>query len=168
MGAFCCHGNQSFDPICPKTLCSISPTPVMIHIKFDQDWPTRFRDIQVWKCGRRRRRTKDDGPSVYYKFTLSAFSSCELTNQSTRRKPSTLDRGQLSCHMPTPEFDPGPQRSSDNFTCTSALHYGPGIFILDFCFGQEATPCWWIFLTASQCINADTVFIFCHFCTTFT
>ena len=53
MGAFCCYGNQSFDPICPKTLCSLSPTPVMLHIKFDQDWPTGFRDIQVWKCGQR-------------------------------------------------------------------------------------------------------------------
>ena len=50
MGAFCCHGNQSFDPICPKTVCSLSPTPVMLHIKFDQDWPTGFRDIRlkVW------------------------------------------------------------------------------------------------------------------------
>ena len=37
MGAFCCHGNQRFDPICPKTLCSLSPTPMMLHIKFDQD-----------------------------------------------------------------------------------------------------------------------------------
>ena len=35
----------SFDPFCPKTLCSLSPTPVMLHIKFDQDWPTGFRDI---------------------------------------------------------------------------------------------------------------------------
>ena len=50
MGAFCCHGNQSFDPICHKTLCSLSPTPVMLHIKFDQDRPTGFRDIQVQKC----------------------------------------------------------------------------------------------------------------------
>ena len=48
MRAFCCHGNQSFDPICPKTLCSLSPTPVML--KFDQDWPTGLRDIQVRKC----------------------------------------------------------------------------------------------------------------------
>ena len=24
MDACCCHGNQSFDPICPKTLCSLS------------------------------------------------------------------------------------------------------------------------------------------------
>ena len=31
----------------PKTLCSLSPTPVMVHIQFDQDWPTGFRDIQV-------------------------------------------------------------------------------------------------------------------------
>ena len=47
MGTFCCHGNQSFDSICPKSLCSLSPTPMMLHIKFDQDWPTGFRDIQV-------------------------------------------------------------------------------------------------------------------------
>ena len=40
----------SFDPICPKTLCSLSPTPMMLHIKFDQDWPTGFRDIQVQMC----------------------------------------------------------------------------------------------------------------------
>ena len=50
MGAFCCHGHQSFDPICLKLLCSISPPPVMLHIKFDQDWPTGLRDIQVRKC----------------------------------------------------------------------------------------------------------------------
>ena len=36
--------------ICPKTLCSLSPTPLMLHIQFDQDWPTGFRDIQVQKC----------------------------------------------------------------------------------------------------------------------
>ena len=51
MGAFCCHGHLNFDPICPKTLCSLSLTPVMLHIKFDQDWPTGFRDIpslKVW------------------------------------------------------------------------------------------------------------------------
>ena len=36
--------------ICPKTLCSLSPTPMMLHIKFDQDWPLGFRDIQVQKC----------------------------------------------------------------------------------------------------------------------
>ena len=47
MGAFCCHGHQSFDPICLKTLGSLSPTSVMLHIKFDQDWPTGLRDIQV-------------------------------------------------------------------------------------------------------------------------
>ena len=50
MGDFCCHENQSFDPICPKTFCSLSPLPVILHIKFDQDWPTGLRDIQVRKC----------------------------------------------------------------------------------------------------------------------
>ena len=50
MGAFCCHGHQSFDPICIKTLCILSLPPVMLHIKFDQDWPIGLRDIQVRKC----------------------------------------------------------------------------------------------------------------------
>ena len=50
MGAFCCHGHQSFDPICLKTLCSLSTPPVMLHIKFDKDWPSGLRDIQVRKC----------------------------------------------------------------------------------------------------------------------
>ena len=50
MGAFCCHGHQSFDPICLKTLCSLSPPPLMLNIKFDQDWPTGLRDIQVRMC----------------------------------------------------------------------------------------------------------------------
>ena len=43
-------GHQSFGPICLKTLCSRSPPPVMLHIKFDQDRPTGLRDIQVQKC----------------------------------------------------------------------------------------------------------------------
>ena len=63
----------------PKTVCSFSSTPIMLHIKFDQDWPTGFRDIQVWKCGRRQ---TDDGQLVYYKLyyklTLWAFGSSEL------------------------------------------------------------------------------------------
>ena len=50
MEAFCCHGHQSFDPISLKTLCSLSPPPVMLHIKFDQVWPIGLRDIQVQKC----------------------------------------------------------------------------------------------------------------------
>ena len=61
----------------PKPYAAFPPTPVMLHIKFDQDWPTGFRDIQVWKCGRRRT-TTDGGPLVYYKLTLWAFGSGEL------------------------------------------------------------------------------------------
>ena len=33
-----------------KSYAAFPPTPVMLHIKFDQDWPTGFRDIQVQKC----------------------------------------------------------------------------------------------------------------------
>ena len=50
LGAFCCHGNQSFDPVCPKTLCSLLPNQMMPHIKLNQEWPTGIRDIQVQKC----------------------------------------------------------------------------------------------------------------------
>ena len=47
MGAICCHGNQSSDPILLKTLCSQSPTPMMLLMKFDYDWLAGFRDIHV-------------------------------------------------------------------------------------------------------------------------
>ena len=69
MGAFCCHGNQSFDPICPKSLCSLSLIPMMLHIKYDQDWPTGFRDIQVQKCHSRASNSKMSG-LIWPKFEL--------------------------------------------------------------------------------------------------
>ena len=47
MGAFCYHGNQSSDSIWPKTLCSQSPTPMMLQVKFDYDRPAGLRDIDV-------------------------------------------------------------------------------------------------------------------------
>ena len=34
----------------PKPYAAFPPTSMMLHIKFDQDWPTGFRDIQVQKC----------------------------------------------------------------------------------------------------------------------
>ena len=50
MGAFCCHGNQGFYPICPKTLCRLSPTPMMLQIKFDRlaNWLQRYSNSKVW------------------------------------------------------------------------------------------------------------------------
>ena len=47
MGAVRCHGHQNSDPIWPKTLCSLSPTPMMVQIKFRYDWPTGCGDIPV-------------------------------------------------------------------------------------------------------------------------
>ena len=46
MGAFGCHGNQSFDPICPKIYAAFMQ-PSDATCKFDQDWPTGLQDIQV-------------------------------------------------------------------------------------------------------------------------
>ena len=47
IGVIRCHGHQSSDPIWPKNLCSLSPTPMMLQIKFCYDWPTGCLDIQV-------------------------------------------------------------------------------------------------------------------------
>ena len=47
MGAICCNGNQSSDPISLKTLCSQSRTPIMLQMKFDYDRPAGLRDIHV-------------------------------------------------------------------------------------------------------------------------
>ena len=47
MGAICYHGNQSSNPIRPKTLCSQSPYPMMLRMKFDYDRPAGRRDIHV-------------------------------------------------------------------------------------------------------------------------
>ena len=57
MGAIRCHGHQSSYPICPKTLCSLSPTPMMVQTKFRYDWPTGCGDMQVRKCLQTHRQT---------------------------------------------------------------------------------------------------------------
>ena len=54
-------------------LCSLSPTPVMLHIKFDCDWSTCPRDILVRKCERTTDRRTD------HWYTIS--SSCEPSAQ---------------------------------------------------------------------------------------
>ena len=50
MGAICCHGNQSSDLIWLKTLCSLSPSPIMLQMKFDFNRPAGLINIYVWKC----------------------------------------------------------------------------------------------------------------------
>ena len=46
MGAICCYGNQSSDPICLKTYGRQSPTPMLLHVKSDCNRPASLRDIQ--------------------------------------------------------------------------------------------------------------------------
>ena len=51
MGAICCHGNQSSNPISLKTSCSFTPTPMMLLLKFDCDQHTGCGDtscLKVW------------------------------------------------------------------------------------------------------------------------
>ena len=52
MGAFCCHGHQSFDPICLKTLCSPHPPPPLdaTHKIWSRlaNWPQRYSNLKVW------------------------------------------------------------------------------------------------------------------------
>ena len=45
MGAICCHGNQSSNPTRPKTFHNLSPSSMMLKIKFDHHWPYCLRDI---------------------------------------------------------------------------------------------------------------------------
>ena len=49
-GGFLLPWTPEFDSMCLKTLCSLSPTPVMLHIKFDQNWPIGLRDIHFQMC----------------------------------------------------------------------------------------------------------------------
>ena len=71
MGANCCHGYQSSELICTKTPHSLSPTPMMLQIKFDCDWPAGFWDIHVWKwLTTTTTTTTDAGAWVYYKLTF--------------------------------------------------------------------------------------------------
>ena len=37
-----CHDDLILDTIYSKFQCSLSPNPVMVHMKFDKDWPKSF------------------------------------------------------------------------------------------------------------------------------
>ena len=72
MGAFCCHGNQSVDPVCPKSYAAF-PAPQWYYtknlIKIVQLALEIFKFESVDDDGRRT----DDGPLVYYKlYTISS------------------------------------------------------------------------------------------------
>ena len=61
-GAIGCRGNSNFNPICPRAFY-LSSNPVMLHMKFDQDWPTQsYSSLKVWT-------TTDDGRTVDHWYT---------------------------------------------------------------------------------------------------
>ena len=89
MGAFCRNGNQN--------LMQPSPTPVMLHKKFDRDRPTGFRDIQV------RVWTTTDGRTTDHWYSIS--SPCEPSAQvelkTARQSRTCCKRSRpLPYHMP--------------------------------------------------------------------
>ena len=74
MGAICCHGKQSSGSIWTKILCSVSPTPMMLYMKFDINRPAGLRDLHVWKCGQTDVRRLEFHPISF----PGAFGSGEL------------------------------------------------------------------------------------------
>ena len=73
MGAFCCHGNQFWCKL-PQNLMQPFPHPIdASHNIWPRlaNWLQRYSSLKVWKTA--------DRPLVYYKLTLWAFGSGELT-----------------------------------------------------------------------------------------
>ena len=59
MGAFCCHGDQSFDPICPKNIMQPFPHANGASLKILSrlaNWPQKYSSLKVWTDGRLGRR----------------------------------------------------------------------------------------------------------------
>ena len=64
MAAFCCHGNQSFDPICPKNCMQPLPHPSdATHIIWSRlaNWLQRYLSLKVWMM-------TDDGRTIHYVY----------------------------------------------------------------------------------------------------
>ena len=98
LGAICCHGNQSSDPIWAKTWSSQSPTPMMLLMKFDYDQPADLRDIHVWKCGQTDGRTPTRLPS--YNLTLSLrLWWAKRRKEMKQEGPRALARSSESWHI---------------------------------------------------------------------
>ena len=87
MEAICCHGNQSSDPICPKTLCSQSPTLMMLQMKFDYNQPAGLKETHVWKCGRTDGQTEARQLESHTISSSWAFGSGELKINFSKKNP---------------------------------------------------------------------------------
>ena len=86
MGAFCCHGNQSSDPICPKTSSNLSPTLMILHIKFDQHWPTGLRDFKFYLNYDRKTEPQNAGWTREIQYSPYFFKACNAKYQNASTK----------------------------------------------------------------------------------
>ena len=78
MGSISCHSNQSSYPIKIKNTNFRSPYPWMLHIKFGFDWPSGFREEDLWKCERTHARTHARRLDYHTISSPWAFGSGEL------------------------------------------------------------------------------------------
>ena len=83
IGAFCCHGNQSFDPICPKTLCIFSPPQWCYTYSLSRlaNWLQRFSSSNVWNFRHSRASNSNISGPIRPKIKLDpAFMPVLVTN----------------------------------------------------------------------------------------
>ena len=112
MGAFCCHGNQSFDPICPKTLSSLFPYLNDATLKILSrlaNWLQRYSSSKVWN------------------FRHSRASNSKMS--SLIRSKIKLDRAFISVHVSS-NFDDDSIKNERASMETAFSHYkSMGIFL---------------------------------------
>ena len=84
------------------------PASVMLHIAFDQDWPTGSEIFKSESVEGGQRRQTEDGPLVYYKLTMSAFGSGELKK---------IRIGYFSTRNPYMKFQNPSMQGSQNMAC---------------------------------------------------
>ena len=99
----------------------------MLCIKFEQDWPTSFRDIQVWKCWRRT------GKGSCY----SISSPCEPSAQVSYKGKSTNTKLMITVMILSFRTDmpraPAAQRQMRQMR--KKISFGPTFFHLAQTFG---------------------------------
>ena len=103
MGAICCLGNKSSNPINPKTLCSLSLNLMMLYIKFEKNWPTGlYIQSNFGRSNSPVSNTRDPsnsfvGPSNFPIHLMLKYIPGSNIDGSNSRTQSTVRRAIFSC-----------------------------------------------------------------------
>ena len=87
MGAIYCHGNQSSDPIWPKTYCSLSPTPMMLQLNLIATG-SLVAKIFTFESVDRQTDRRTDGRRLDW-YTTCISSPCDPSAQVTYKTKRT-------------------------------------------------------------------------------